>query len=202
MGKARKAAPPQPAASTPASTAASHHDPSATDLALHRLLARALDDYCDDDARAEDLVPSQPGFLLQLDEFISPSECARLVAATDAAHLQPSTEADRRPRKGEAFLDRETVAFVEPALADALWARLRPHLPDVPRASRVVATPCGFHGDGRGRSGRGREGVGGQLKFYRYCRGHRFGSHVDQSWRGEPPGYETEYTMLVRAHRV
>ena len=38
---------------------------------------------------------------------------------------------------------------------------------------------------------------GAELKFYRYRKGHRFGQHVDQSWKGDAPGHETEYTMLL-----
>ena len=31
----------------------------------------------------------------------------------------------------------------------------------------------------------------------RYERGQRFGLHVDQSWKGDAPGEETEYTLLI-----
>ena len=98
--------------------------------------------------------------------------------------LQPASGADLNPRKGEAFLNRESAAFVDAAFATSLWARLRPCLPEVDGRQ-----PVGFHGDGvRGKSG--------QFKFYRYARGHRFGLHVDQSWRGGE-GEETEYTLLI-----
>ena len=130
---------------------------------LARHLAHALDKWYEE-STVVDLVPAQPSFLLGVDDFLSESECTRLIEAADHAELQPSSESDRRPKKGEAFLDRETAAFVDAAFADALWSRLRPHLPAVSRGTTgVTAEPLGFHGDGRGRGGRGREGVGGQL---------------------------------------
>lgn len=144
---------------------------------------------------ATDLVPAQPGFLFFIEDFLSAPECAALIKAADAAGLQPSSAADRRPKKGEAYLDRESVAFLEPTLADELWRRLAPLLPVVERAGGRMAGPTGFHGDGRGRDAK--SGVGGQLKYYRYQRGHRFGLHVDQSWKGANPGEETEYTFLL-----
>ena len=115
---------------------------------------------------AVDLVPDQPGFLIFVEGVLSPPECSRLIADASASELKASTEADRRPRKGEAYLDRESATFIDSALTQELWSRLHPLLPLVDRHTGVVV-PHGFHGDGRGRGGKGREGVGGQLKYYR-----------------------------------
>ena len=102
------------------------------------------------------------------------------------APLTSSSAADRTPKKNEAYLDRQSLALVDEALSTAIWRRLRPHLPD-PLDGR---TPVGLHGDGR-------RGAASQLKFYRYLRGHRFGQHVDQSWRGDDVHHNTEYTLLI-----
>jgi len=164
---------------------------------LHQGALRQRSEW-DEPLVAADLVPEQPAFLLLVDDFLSASECKALIAAANAAGLAESPLSDQRPKKGEAFLFRESVAFVEPAVTAELWARLRPLLPDIERGtSGAVAEPLGFHGDGRGRGGAGKEGVSGQLKYYRYQKGHSFGQHVDQSWKGASAGDETEYTLLV-----
>lgn len=156
----------------------------------------ALESWAPPAGPSVELVPAQPGFLVAVPAFLTATECTKLIAAADGAGLQPASGADLNPRKGEAFLNREKVAFVDPGFAASLWARLSPCLPETDGRQ-----PVGFHGDGaRGQSG--------EFKFYRYARGHRFGLHVDQSWRGGE-GEETEYTLLiylnssgeVRAHR-
>ena len=134
----------------------------------------------------EDLSPSQPEFIVALRGFLAPYECRALCDFIDRAPLANSSAADRQPRKGEAYLDRQSLALVDEALSTAIWRRLRPHLPD-PLDGR---TPVGLHGDGR-------RGAASQLKFYRYLRGHRFGQHVDQSWRGDDVDHNTEYTLLI-----
>lgn len=156
--------------------------PSSSMPALARLHARAIEpphSYVEP-LNVVDLLPAQPGFLLLVDDFLSAGECARLIEAADAAGLQPSSEADRRPKKGEAFLDRESLAFVDSALTEALWSRLRPVLPDVVRGTGALAEPYGFHGDGRGRGGHGREGVRGQVSDATRTRRGR----VEQAARG------------------
>ena len=134
----------------------------------------------------QDLNPSQPEFIVALRNFLAPHECRTLSDFIDRAPLANSSAADRQPKKGEAYLDRQSLALVDEALSTAIWRRLRPHLPD-PLDGR---TPVGLHGDGR-------RGAASQLKFYRYLRGHRFGQHVDQSWRGADPSEATEYTLLI-----
>jgi hypothetical protein len=102
-----------------------------------------------------DLCPAQPAFLLAVDNFFSARECESLIRAAEAASLQPASASDLRPRKGEAFLDRSSLAFVDPGLSSSVWGRLRPLLPDIGER-----TPVGLHGDGVG-------GRAGMLKFYR-----------------------------------
>ena len=96
---------------------------------------------------AVDLVPAQPGLILVVDAFCSAEETERLCGAAAISALQPPSAADKQPKKNEAYLDRDTCAFDDPALAAALWARLRPLLPDV-----GDRTPVGFHGHDGTRS--------------------------------------------------
>lgn len=131
-----------------------------------------------------DLHPEQPGFILTIDQFLSPGECAALMAAADSLGLEPARPDDLRPKKNEAFLNRETLAVVDVQLAERLWSRLLPHLPCLEGRE-----PVGLQGD--------RDATPSQLKFYRYRRGHRFGPHVDTSHKGVSPDEETEFTFLV-----
>ena len=147
-------------------------------------LAHALERTPPDGLVTRELVPAQPGFLIAIDGFLTDAECERLIAAADASELRPSTAAYRTPKKNEAYLDRESGAFVDEPFSSAVWARLRPSLPDIDGRE-----PVGLHGDGA-------RGAAAQFKFYRYQRGHRFGAHVDQSWKGGE-GEETEYTLLI-----
>ena len=130
-----------------------------------------------------DLVPAQPHLLIAIDDFFTASECRALIAAAHAIGLQPASAADLTPRKNEAFLNRDSGAFVDPTFASAVWKRLFPFLPQID--GRV---PVGLHGDNA-------KCERSLMKFYRYARGMRFDQHVDQSWKGGP-GEETEYTLL------
>jgi hypothetical protein len=131
-----------------------------------------------------DLVPGQPGLIISVGNFLTADECDKLIELADA-QVQPPPKADLVPRKNEAFLDRDTALIMDEMLAKTIWDRLLPHLPEVD--GRL---PIGLHSDGR-------RGVAGQVKLYRYGKGQQFGLHVDQSWKGDGPGEETEFTFLV-----
>ena len=95
---------------------------------------------------AVDMAPLQPGFLLLVEAFLTPTECRRLVDAanSNAAGLKESPLCDQRPKKGEAFLFRDSSAFVAPELTAELWKRLRPLLPEVDRGAGKAAVPVGY----------------------------------------------------------
>ena len=152
----------------------------------HSLQHSLLDDGAWEERVARDLVPDQRGLIVAVDHFLSPDECWALVTAASSIGLQPPRPDDLRPKKGEAFLCRETLALVDQPLAARLWRRLLPLLPPLDGRS-----PVGLHGDVHGAGG------ASLLKFYRYRRGHSFGLHVDTSHKGGGPGEETEFTLLV-----
>jgi len=131
-----------------------------------------------------ELVADSPGLIVGIDSFLTADECAALISAAAALGLQPARPDDLRPRKGEAFINRETLVLVDAPLVARLWSRLLPHLPPVDGRE-----PVGLQGDS--------DGAAAQLKFYRYRRGHRFGAHVDTSHRGAQTGEMTEFTLLV-----
>jgi hypothetical protein len=147
------------------------------------------------DRETNELVPTQPGFTIAIDDLLSAAECAALIGAANESGWRGATPADRAPKKNEAYLDRDRVDFGSAPFEAELWHRLQPHLPlvDTPVGRRA---PVGLHSDGR-------RGEPGQCRVYRYVAGHRFGRHVDVSRRcdrsecaaaalGEPPS---------RAHR-
>lgn len=151
--------------------------------ALQHALAYALDaEHIP--VRSRQLVPDQPHLMIAVDSFFSESECSALIAAAHASGLQPPSAADLTPRKNEAFLNRESSAFIDISFAQRVWRRLLPYLPEID--GRV---PVGLHGDNN-------KCASCMLKFYRYTKGMRFDQHVDQSWKGAAPGEETEYTLL------
>ena len=120
-------------------------------------------------------MPQQRHLLISIDDFFSSDECRALrAAACDASNLQPPTAADLTPRRNEAFLNRESAAFIDVAFASCVWSRLLPYLPEVDGRA-----PVGLHGDNA-------KNASAMMKFYRYTRGMRFDAHVDQSWRGGP----------------
>ena len=136
-------------------------------------------------AASADLVPSQPGLIIAITNFFTEDECESLIALADA-QVEPPSKADLAPKKNEAFLDRDTALIdTDDILVRRIWDRLVPHLPEVD--GRL---PIGLHGDGR-------RAMAGQVKLYRYGRGQQFGLHVDQSWKGQGSGEETEFTFLV-----
>ena len=151
----------------------------------HSLQHSLLDDGAWEERVVRDLVPDQRGLIVAVDHFLSPDECWALVTAASSIGLQPPRPDDLRPKKGEAFLCRETLALVDQPLAARLWRRLLPLLPPLDGRS-----PVGLHGDVHGAGG------ASLLKFYRYRRGHSFGLHVDTSHKGGGPGEETEFTLL------
>jgi len=152
----------------------------------HSSLANFLADEYESARPSQDLVPDQPGFIIAIPDFLSREECAALIAGGEHLGLSPPSASDLQPRKGEAFLNRDTLRFHDSYLSLKLWQRLQPHLPSL----GVDRVPLGLHSDGsRGRPG--------ELRLYRYMQGQCFGLHVDQSWKGQHKGSETEYTFLL-----
>ena len=126
--------------------------------------------------RADDLVPEQPGFIVVVPDVFTAEECRRMSAAIDRVGLNPPNGADLNPRKNEAFLCRHSLSFVDPHLELVVWERLWPHFPPVGDCRAV--------------------GFDGSLRYYRYGKGDQFGQHVDVSTKGGA-GEETEFTLLV-----
>eukprot|EP00730_Choanoeca_flexa_P017402 TRINITY_DN8380_c0_g1_i4.p1 TRINITY_DN8380_c0_g1~~TRINITY_DN8380_c0_g1_i4.p1 ORF type:complete len:198 (+),score=27.11 TRINITY_DN8380_c0_g1_i4:218-811(+) len=104
-----------------------------------------------------------------------PSECAAIIDVMDQVGLNPASEKDKHPRKGEAYLDRENATFIDPKINDALFSRLQPFVPTV--------------------DGKAATGLFERLRYYIYRRGQRFDQHVDTSVHSSLG--TSEYTFLV-----
>ncbi|KAJ1621492.1 hypothetical protein T492DRAFT_1069773 [Pavlovales sp. CCMP2436] len=178
MAKAKKGKPAQPKGGAVPPGGSGGAPPDA--------FARCLRPGADLGGLALELVPAQPGFIITVPLF-DVDECAAVVAAADSFGWASATAADRAPKKGTAYLDRDRVDFQCEPFSAELWLRLLPHLPSV--GARV---PVGLHADGRYN-----RGGAPTCRVYRYTAGHQFGSHVDMSSRGPGPGEETEFTLLV-----
>ena len=73
--------------------------------------------------QARDLLPDQPGFIVAIDGLLTQDECDSLISAAHSCGLNPPRPDDLRPKKGEAFLNRESLSIVDEALL--------PHVPVV-----------------------------------------------------------------------
>ena len=60
---------------------------------------------------AEDKDPSQPGFIVGVESFLAPHECDAMVGFINGVGLNPPSAKDLHPKKGEAYLCRESFAF-------------------------------------------------------------------------------------------
>ena len=158
---------------------------------------RFLDRQSEHILEVRDLTPTEPNFLLVVDDFLTPTECRRFIGAIEdggVVPMQGPSPSDLKPRKNEALLNRDSAAVTDSQLCDVLWSRLAPLLPVLSKAEGTPSPrfPLGLVGDGKMGIA-----VPNQLKFYRYVKGHSFGLHVDVSRRGPGPAEATDFTLLV-----
>lgn len=113
----------------------------------------------------------------QIDGFLDPPTCAALVRRAEQVGFQAaSVTFASGPAMAEHIRNNDRVTLDDPALADALWQRLRaavPHLPDSPSAI----------------------GLNPRFRFYRYDAAQRFKPHRDGAVR-LPDGIASRLTVL------
>lgn len=115
------------------------------------------------------------------------AECAEILAGTEGAEWLAATVNRAEGRAVDARVRDNTVAIVRnPALADELYRRIRPHVP------ARMSVELG----GEARAERAAAGVFLPLRVYRYEVGQHFGLHEDQSYFG-PDGEVSFLTLLV-----
>jgi hypothetical protein len=124
----------------------------------------------------------QHPLLWTVDALLSPDECrAILERHADAEWLAGTVNRLEGRAVDTVIRDNATAIVREPALAQDLYQRLRPHLPATMRD------------DGRSVAVRG---LNLPLRIYRYDPGQHFGPHQDQSYAG-PGGTSSLLTFLV-----
>ena len=103
-------------------------------------------------------------------------ECARILeGAKDAAWLSATVNAEAGRVVDTRIRSSTTAVLREPALADDLFRRVKPHVPE------RMSTELGA----RGRVTMEVTGIFLPLRIYRYEVGQHFGLHQDQSYAGE-----------------
>jgi prolyl 4-hydroxylase len=125
-------------------------------------------------------------FLWTVDALLSPSECEQLIAEYEPGPWLPATINAAGGRVVEAQVRNSSTAIVkDAALAEKLYARLRPHLP------QSMVDKWGGH-DRRVQPA----GLYLPLRIYRYEPGQHFGLHHDQSYQ-HPDGRRSLLTFMV-----
>jgi prolyl 4-hydroxylase len=120
-------------------------------------------------------------------EVFTPAECATMLDAAAGHEWLPATVNRAEGRAVDATLrDSSTAVLRDPALADDLYRRIRPHVP-----ARMTAEI-----GGRGRVGMSVCGVFVPPRIYRYEPGQHFGLHQDQAYAGEG-GARSLLTLMV-----
>jgi prolyl 4-hydroxylase len=119
--------------------------------------------------------------------LFSADECARILEGAKGGAWLPATVNAEEGRVVDTRIRSSTTAVLrDPALAEDLFRRVRPHVPE------RMTTELGS----RGRVPLVASGVFVPLRIYRYEVGQHFGLHQDQSYAGEG-GTRSLLTLMV-----
>lgn len=102
-----------------------------------------------------------PGYVLTIDDFLSPPECLTLVAEAERAGFGAAPEEPRGQRGRAGRLRAQCIEQQRPGLGAELWRSLRPFLD---RGAAEGWYPVG---------------LSDRFRFYRYEPGQRFDPHTD-----------------------
>ncbi|MDI1431483.1 prolyl hydroxylase family protein [Polyangium sorediatum] len=119
--------------------------------------------------------------------LFSPEECASILDGAQGGAWLPATVNAEEGRVVDPRIRSSTTAVLrDPALADELFRRVKPHVPE------RMTTELGA----RGRVAMHLAGIFLPLRIYRYEVGQHFGLHQDQSYAGEG-GTRSLLTLMV-----
>lgn len=122
-----------------------------------------------------------PVYIGAIDNFLTEEECLNWI---DWGERLGFEEAKQRQTQEMAFRDNDRIEIQSDDIAQLMWLRLRPFVPEVLEAVN-------------GGVPRRALGCSPRIRLYRYSKGQRFGQHVDGS-RDEPSlGGRTHFTVLV-----
>lgn len=108
--------------------------------------------------------------LWTVDDVYSPEECEQFIEFIESSTPSLATN-------NPEYRDQDRVMKDDPATAADLFARLRPHLPEVIGQFTLV-------------------GLNDRLRFYRYRPGQQFKPHMDH-WHRPKPTQITLHTVLI-----
>eukprot|EP00891_Asterochloris_glomerata_P004369 jgi/Astpho2/4369/Aster-08066 len=131
---------------------------------------------------AQVLLSKPPSLFLihaQVQGCLSVAEAARFVET--AARIGFQHQSSRGAAYGEAFRDNERISVQDEALAQQLWSctGLQEVFADVDLEGWQAV------------------GLNPNIRVYKYCKGQRFGKHVDDSVDLPAPGRRTLFTLLI-----
>ncbi|MDC3988649.1 2OG-Fe(II) oxygenase [Polyangium jinanense] len=119
--------------------------------------------------------------------LFSPEDCAKILdGASDGTWLPATVNAEEGRVVDTRIRSSTTAVLRDPALADELFRRVSPHVPE------RMTTELGA----RGRVAMHLSGIFLPLRIYRYEVGQHFGLHQDQSYAGEG-GTRSLLTLMV-----
>ncbi|WIA33534.1 hypothetical protein OEZ86_006658 [Tetradesmus obliquus] len=116
--------------------------------------------------------------MLLVPGVLSPQEAQQFIDAAEGLGFEH--QGSRGAAYGEAYRDNHRIAMQDPALAQQLWS-----------ATGLQHTMAGVTVDGMAPIG-----LNPNIRFYRYCRGQKFGKHIDDSVE-VAPDQVTGYTLLI-----
>ena len=120
-------------------------------------------------------------------QFYSPDECREAIDGSEAAGFEEALITTRGGMvMNKAARNNDRHMFDDPALAERLFARLRPHVPPTIRElrddPRTEWTVCGLNE---------------RFRMYRYDVGHRFKPHFDGAFHRVEDVEESALTFMV-----
>lgn len=117
-------------------------------------------------------------FVFALEGFLSPEECADWIATTEKSGFDPAlVNTEKGAVRIEDIRNNDRVIRDDPALAEALWPRLRPHMPAEFRSWHI-------------------RGLNERFRFYRYDPGQKFDWHQDGYYQ-RPNGERSQFTLMI-----
>lgn len=113
-----------------------------------------------------------------IDNFMLEKECRKMIEWGERNEFE---ELKQEEVNYYAFRDNGRYRVHNPLMAEAIFARLEPFLPNNSKAFEGMKCL----------------GCSSDIRFYRYKTGQRFGKHVDESTQDDEKGGITKYTVLI-----
>ncbi|KAI1074307.1 hypothetical protein F5B20DRAFT_564067 [Whalleya microplaca] len=139
-----------------------------------------------------------PYFAMTLDNFLTPAECAAVLASAGNNW--------QTLNRGDSFRECEQILSISPDWATALYERLAPHLPETVKTLRKgdgLAEHIAGSANLKANQGAKKtvwrlKGANQRLSFLRYRPGHHFKPHCDALY--SPPGKDEKSFLTCQIY--